>query len=442
MKIIKKKISFLIMATLLIALMCNKLHAEISADVLTRLNSVNVEDRLDACIVLGQIGNEEAIPYLEPRLRDKSMLIRHSAANTLAKIGGDKAKDIFQKMVTQGGVEAKRVGLAGLAMTGDPESMQLVVKQLDNQNWQVRWSAVYALGERGYEPALKKVSEIVKNDPYKDSNSGDYPVRVQAEIAVQKINCFIEWYDNLEDAWLLTEELQKPILIYWTVAGDRWCRQLEEDVFFSPGTADICQQFICLKVEVTDNSVLVTQYDINGAPSITVIDQEGQEIERILGLVSQKELTSRLEKVIKGKGTPKQWQKAVKDDPGDVVSYWYLAEWYLDNGRVGKAVPLLRNIIKYDNKNQSGYTDNAMFVLGYCLGGQGKYQPAIELLECLIKDYPHFKDIDKAMYCLGLDYLGIGQTEKAKKEFAEIMAGYPDSKVIGAVNKIMVKIGD
>lgn len=423
-------------------LSCSILWAEVPAELLGKLDSQDINEQLDACLALGRLGDQEAVSYLQAKLGNKSMLIRHAAANALARIGGAQVKEIFQNMVQNGGVEAQRVGLAGLAMAGDQQSMEIVVEQLNSDSWQVRWSAVYALGERGYRPALAKLAEIAAGDPYQDENTESYPVRKQAETAVQKINCFIEWYGALEDAWLLAEKLQRPLLIYWRVDNSNWCRQMEEGVFFSPEVADLTQQFVCLRVDVTENPVLVTQYEIGGAPCILVLDREGQEVDRLLGLVSRKTLLQRLEQVLKGTGTPQQWQKKIKSNPADIESAWHLAQWYMDNGQTAKAVPLLKGILENDKQNKSGYSDNTLFILGYCLGEQGKCQEAIRVLEQLEKDYPRFPEMEKALYCLGLDYLSIGQLDRAREIFNRILAEYPAGKVSKQVKKILTEIGE
>ncbi len=416
--------------------------AEVPGELLAKLDSQDVNEQLDACLALGRLGDQEAVPYLKSKLGNKSMLIRHAAANALARIGGEQVKEIFQNMVQNGGVEARRVGLAGLAMAGDQQSMEIVLAQLDSESWQVRWSAVYALGERGYRSALPKLAEIAAKDAYQNKNTETYPVRDQAKTAIEKINCFIEWYDTLEDAWLVAEKLKRPLLIYWRVDNSNWCRQMEEGIFFSPKVADLTQQFVCLQVDVTESPVLVAQYDVSGAPCILVLDREGQEADRMLGLVSRKKLLQRLEQILKGTGTPGQWKKKIKKDPADIESSWHLAQWYMDNGQTARAVPLLKSILDNDQQNQSGYRDNAQFILGYSLGEQGKYQEAVGVLEQLVKDYPRFPEMEKALYCLGLDYLGVGRVDQARKIFNRILAEYPAGKVSKQAKKILTEIGE
>ena len=414
---------------IIILLSCNVLWADIPIELREQLVSQDVNDRLDACLVLGKFGDKEAIDVLTECLKDESMLIRHSAANSLAKIGGAEVVEIFKKMLDSNNSEAKRLGLAGLAMTGDANSLDLATKQLDSSDWQVRWSAVYAVGEWGCREALPKLERIAKNDPYYNKATEEYTVRKRAEAMCIKIKSSIEWYRDFNNALLLSKELQKPIWIYWWVRDSKWCKRTEEEDFFSRELSDLSQQFVCVKLNVEENKSLVAQCEVTGAPFNIILDKDGREVDRILGYIPRKELIKRLKNVVKNSSTPKEWKEELSRDPKNVENSWYLAEWYLDNDNLQEAIPLLENVIKYDSRNNLGYTDNAIFALGFSLGAIGDYEKAIANLEILRDTYPKYKDMDKALYCLGLDYLSLNKLEMAETTFSRIVNDYPESKV-------------
>lgn len=417
------------------------LSADIPEEIISKINSPDVEERLDACLLLGRMGNPEGIPLLKERLNDPAIIVRHSAANGLARIGGKEVVDIFKDMVSSQSPEKKRIGLAGLAMTGDPAcDVEIILRELDNPNWQVRWSSVYVLGEWGYRPALKKLKEIARNDPYFDKATGEYPVRKRAQETCKKILCSIEWFRDLSNARLLAKKLGKPIFTYWFINDNLLCKKMEEEIFYSPELSDISQGFICVKIDVEKSQELTLQYDVNEAPTIIILDKDDNIIDRHIGLISTNELINRLMRVLHNKGTPKEWKERLAKNPNDLQTCWSLAEWYLDNNRIKDAIPLLENIIKNDQKNNIGYTDNAIFVLGYSLGAIGEYKRAIDTLEKLQKEYPNFKDMDKALFCLGLDYLSINKPELAKKVFTELIEAYPESKTVKPAKEILQKL--
>ncbi len=89
-----------------------------------------------------------------------------------------------------------------------------------------------------------------------------------------------------------------------------------------------------------------------------------------------------------------------------------VAETYLEEGNENLAEPHLRNVIEHDGENQYGYTDKAMFALGFALGKRGEYAQAaysFEKRNCSeARWYRNTEDRDKALYCLGLSQLAVG----------------------------------
>ena len=416
------------------------LWADVSPEIAAKLNSEDSEQRSDACLALGQLRDPEAVPLLEERLKDNSMLVRHSAANALAQIGGDEANRIFNQMVASASMEKKRLGLAGLAMSGDKDSVPAVLKELDNDNWQVRWSAVYALGEWGYRPALARLQEIAESDLYLNKTTGEYPVRNMARISGRKIECAISWRRDMDSARILQQELQKPVLIYWFVPKNDWCRKMEDIILFSPEVADLSQNFICVKINAAEEKELVAGYDIQAVPAIIIIDKQGEIVDRLLGLRPRKQLIERWKKALENKGTPQEWKKQVAKDPKDIESAWCLAEWYLDNNKIRDAIPLLKSIMMYDPRNKSGYSDNAIFALGYSLGAVKKYREAIDILRELRRKYPNFKDMDKALFCLGLDYLSVDDTDAARQALTDLVNIYPERSTAKPAGDILKQL--
>jgi len=426
--------------TFIVLLLNINVWADIPDGITQKLVSDNAGERQDACILLGKLGTDDAVFALKELLKDRSMLVRHSAANALSNIGGPKVVDIFRDMVLKNTVEAKRLGLVGIAITGDSRNVDLIIKQLDNPDWQVRWTAVYTLGKWGYRPAIPRLRKIAENDPYLNKTTGEYPVRKRAVQMCTEIMRSVEWCRTFDYAVMLSKKLQRPMLIYYRLNNSPWCKKLEEDAFSSFRISDISRHFVSVELDVEKNAPLVSQCEITGVPFIIILDKEGMELDRILGYISKDRLIRRLKNALEGKGTPKRWKEDVANDPSNIKSLWYLSQWYLDNNRLSSAIPLLENIIKYDPKNKLKYTDRAVFVLGYSIGSAGNYKKAIGLLENLRNSYPEFKDMDKALYCLGLDYLSTGNIQTAKQILNNLLNNYPKTNSANAAKEVLNKL--
>ena len=127
-------------------------------------------------------------------------------------------------------------------------------------------------------------------------------------------------------------------------------------------------------------------------------------------------------------------------NPGDVQANWKVAETYLEEGNEDLAEPHLRNVIGHDEENQYGYTDKAMFALGFALGKRGEYGQAAYCLEKLLERWPDYKDKDKALYCLGLSQLAMGQKEKGRVRLEQLLKEFPNSSTAQSAQAALDKL--
>jgi len=106
------------------------------------------------------------------------------------------------------------------------------------------------------------------------------------------------------------------------------------------------------------------------------------------------------------------------------------------------AEPFLRNVINADESNRYGYTDNALFALGFVLGRRGQHAQSAYCMEQLLAKWPEFKDKDKALYCLGLSQLALGQKDKGRATLEKLVSEFPDSATVKSAKSALSKLGD
>ena len=181
--------------------------------------------------------------------------------------------------------------------------------------------------------------------------------------------------------------------------------------------------------------------DVRGAPTILVLDGQRNEMDRVSGLVEKAVLLERLTEARRGKLTFREAKRQAQRDPADVRANWKVAQSYLEDGREDLAEAHLRNVIAHDEQNTSGYTDNAMFTLGFVLGRRGEYAKAAKCLTEVLERWPGFKDRDKALYCLGLCQLAVGDKENGRATLEKLTAEFPDSGAAAGAKKALEKLG-
>jgi len=170
------------------------------------------------------------------------------------------------------------------------------------------------------------------------------------------------------------------------------------------------------------------------------LDARGGELARLTGLVEAEKLAARLAEARRGKLTLRDARRQAERDPTDVPANWRVAEAYLDEGREDLAERHLKNVLAYDIENRHGHTDNAMFALGFSYGRQKRHARAAYCLAELLKRWPGFKDKDKALYCLGLSRLALGDRAGGRAALTELAREFPASAMTKAAQPVLAKL--
>jgi tetratricopeptide (TPR) repeat protein len=365
---------------------------------------------------------------------------RVEAADALTRIGGPRVEKQFREMLASSNPERRQMAVVGLLQVSDAdEDLERVRAALKDENSTVRWSAVIALRQSGRTEAAPWLEEVAQSD---SSDS----VKEAATEAAAKLRAGIPWVRSLGGAQRQARQLNKPVLAYFFVRGSEFCQQLEEGVLADKSVVDAAQEFVCVRVDAVQDRNEAHRLDVRGAPTILVLDGQGNEMERVAGLVEKDKLLRKLAGTRRGKLSFREARRLALKNPADVQANWKVAETYLEEGREDLAEPHLRNVIAHDEQNRYGYTDNAVFALGFILGKRGEYAPAIRSFEQLLARWPDFKDKDKALYCLGLSRLAIGQKDKGRAALEQLVREFPESSTVrsaeAALDKLKAKDGN
>jgi periplasmic divalent cation tolerance protein len=359
---------------------------------------------------------------------------RAEAAESLTQIGGPRAQKQFREMIASSNPEHRQMAAVGLLQVSDEdEDLERVHKCLKDENSTVRWSAVVALGQSGRLEAIPCLDELAKSDT---SDS----VREAAGEAVARLRASPQWVRTLLDALKQGRELKKPVLAYFFLRDSEYCQKLEEGLFTDRAVLDEAEKFVCARVNAATEADVARKFDVRGAPTILLLDGDGNEMTRVTGLVDKPALLAKLSEARRSKLTFREAKRLAQRNPADVQANWKVAEGYLEESREDLAEPHLRNVVEHDEENRYGFTDNAMFALGYCLGRRGEYAQAVYSFEHLLERWPNFKDKDKALYCLGLSQLALGRQDKGRAALEQLIREFPDGAIVKSAKVALDKL--
>ncbi len=377
----------------------------------------------------------DAIDDAVKQLRSGNEETRVEAAERLAQLGGERAVKQFRAMIASPGAEARQMAVSGLLRVSETdEDLELVRGRLQDGESLVRWSAALALGQSGRREAVPWLEMAAKSD-------ASELVREVAVESLVKLRVQLFWWRSLGAVLKEARKRKQFVLAYFFVPESSNCRQFESAVLAAPEVSERMLGFVCVRVDAATHTAEARLYDVRGAPTVLLLDGEGVELARAVGMVEKERLLARMAQARRGSESFYELQRRAQRAPSDVMANWKVAETCLDEGREDLAIPHLRNVICYDEANRSGWTADALLALGVVLGHQGRHAQAAYCYEQLLERWPAFARKDKVLYCLGLSRLALGQREKGRGGLEQLTREFPDSVVVKQAGQVLEKLG-
>jgi thioredoxin-related protein len=107
----------------------------------------------------------------------------------------------------------------------------------------------------------------------------------------------LDWQSDLDAAWQQSRQEQRPLLVFLTTSGCRYCTLMQTTTFTDPGVAELIERgFVPAAVDAKNAAWLVKSQKVGTFPTTLVISSEAQVIDRINGYVKPADLKPRLAK--------------------------------------------------------------------------------------------------------------------------------------------------
>jgi thioredoxin-related protein len=122
----------------------------------------------------------------------------------------------------------------------------------------------------------------------------------------------IEWMKDYKEALKVGEKDQKPIMIYFSIPGCRWCDKLEEGPFSDQGVIKESRGFICVRVDGKQDPETAKKYGVRAYPTIVFTDSAGKRlkgVKKIEGYKRAKALLAKMQKALKSFKEPQKEEK-------------------------------------------------------------------------------------------------------------------------------------
>lgn len=166
------------------------------------------------------------------------------------------------------------------------------------------------------------------------------------------------WEENLEKAKQLSKNNKKPLLIDFYSESCYYCKIIERETYQSVEFSQRKKNFILGVVDGDKYPEIADEFQIEGYPTIIVLDSNGVEIGRIYGYYPKEQFISKLDQIYSRKDLVVDLKKKLETEPENYYHYFNLALYYDKAKDYKKTEEYMLKAIRYLNPNDKNYYQN------------------------------------------------------------------------------------
>jgi thioredoxin-related protein len=249
----------------------------------------------------------------------------------------------------------------------------------------------------------------------------------------QKTPNEIKWASSLEDAFKIASEKDQPIIAEFWSERCSWCERLEDSTFTHQSVIDLSTNMVFVRAEAKKDTILRERYKIAGFPTVILMNNSGEEIDRIYGYVPPDKFVTIIQDYLQGKNTLEDLEKRFEADPKDAELAFQLAEKFEGRQMYEEASSYYNKVVDLDPEDEKGNSDDALFGLAWMELRKKEYLKAMDAFKYFLQKFPESRMVaDAEIYIPGC-YAKAGDTTKALELYEKFLTEHPDSPDTGWV---------
>jgi tetratricopeptide (TPR) repeat protein len=155
----------------------------------------------------------------------------------------------------------------------------------------------------------------------------------------------VDWVPKLDQALRLAEDQKKLVVVDVTASWCPPCRKMDQEVYPNPEFIEFSKKQVFMRLDADDDPEgrkVAARYDVRSYPTLLVLNARGEEIQRLTGGRSVRQLIEDLTAIFDDPEPLKQFIERAKSDTGNFRLQYRAGERCLDQRDLSRAIQFLK----------------------------------------------------------------------------------------------------
>jgi len=206
------------------------------------------------------------------------------------------------------------------------------------------------------------------------------------------------------------------------------CKEMDKTTYVDDRVVEFSKTIIPVKfdAEKGKGKELAEKYRISFYPSQIVIDPDGEEVDRFLGMLGPEDFMTTIVGYTKGVGTWREMEKQLVEAPNDMELLLNVGKKHVAAVRDKKAIEYLERYLALDPNDENGNRADILYELGELSYMSKNYPDSKRLYQQLLDENKDGEWHEAALHRLPYTLHKMGETEGAIETYLKFVALDPE----------------
>ena len=251
----------------------------------------------------------------------------------------------------------------------------------------------------------------------------------------------LDWHRDKDEAFQTARATHKPVLAFLYADWCTYCRQMDSTTFRDPHVIkDLGRRFVWLRLNAETNpegADLQRRFGVEGYPTLLILDESGNEIERLSGFVPPDQFPERLQALVDGPDSFPGLEQRLEENPDSAEVNFKIASKYLERKQFQEAGEHFGRAVALDPENQSGLADDGLYYIAGTEAMLGQVDKALATLKELRTRFPQSDYSTESSLMRAQLLIQNGEDSEARKVLTQFLHDHPDHRAAAQVRQLL-----